>query len=117
MKFRNSFVSNSSSASFILEMFTNDSSLTKEDVVNIMEEKIGTIGIDYDGLAKNDKEIINQNLKKIDSQKFVLDYWTIMYNGPENIPEFMKDFYIFHKLHPDESGFWRVDLRVEEGEK
>ena len=114
MKFRNSFVSNSSSASFILEIFTDDHRMTKDNVIDIIENKIGTIGIDYDGLDKNDKEMIKQNLKRIDDQKFVIDTWTAMYNGPENIPEFMKDFYIFHQLHPGESGFWRVDLRVEE---
>lgn len=85
MKVKASFITNSSSASFILS-FRADDNMTLEEFKDIFNQYLENHRRFIKGLRFWDASVIEE----VEPNSFKIVEWTSMYNNQDNIPDYMK---------------------------
>lgn len=107
MKIKSDFVTNSSSASFMLYLTTPDTDINnfKTRLKNVMDE------ISYHIPTEE------MNIKKIGNNVFMVHTFTCMYNNVEDIPEWVRTLFITWKVSKPsilKHGILSLYLEIEE---
>lgn len=110
MKFKIDFVTNSSSASFIL--YLNSTIGDFEEFREFFRRYIEFEGGQY-GAGNKTEYIKEYELSQIDGYKFKVEYFTSMFNGFEDVPTYMIDLMVRSTSVNQYGGFYDDGLPKE----
>jgi hypothetical protein len=113
MKQKSDFITNSSSASYILTL--------KADVSDMSLERFKKIFNEYIEIYKNDIYKNNKirfwdgvNVHKVDKNMFEVVDWTSMHNDNDDIPDYMRDLLIESFVGDRDWGFKVEKFRIDD---
>jgi len=92
MKRKGDFITNSSSASFILTLRPHDGTMELDEFTNLFNKYLDSFKFrNPNSLRYWDASNIDQVQSDNGPNLFTINEWTSMYNGEEDVPEYMKE--------------------------
>jgi hypothetical protein len=112
MKLKADFVTNSSSASFIMTLRSVDGDMDADDLKEKINDFIEYFRSQYGDRANNLRYYNGVDVERVARGLFTITEWTSMYNYPSDIPEYMQAMMLEDHLEEDEN-LARFGFKVE----
>jgi len=113
MKIKNDFVTNSSSASYILTLQTKDNMSISEFNIRF-NEFIDEIKRFNEREFTNIRFLDGSDISAIDDNIFKIESWTSMHNGQFDIPGFMRYIIVEDRINDEEMWWFKIkDFKIE----
>ena len=114
MKIKGDFVTNSSSASFILTLRPHDGTIKLDEFTNLFNKFLDDYKFRHPSRLRYwDATNIDEVQVDVGPNLFTINEWTSMYNGEEDVPDYMKELMSNSFIKNPDFGFVVSGFQVE----